>query len=186
MVDGVLKLLFLQLKLLFGGCDVHERAPNLGDVVEHLLVGVVEHLVGVLGRVERFVCLGCHDVVCPLEETHVGALPRKEVTEPGLRCRGYTCVGRSARRPSTLGRVDVRSLGYRTDLMVRLLDGSQVEDRGDYLAVRSPQNPTFWWGNFLLMSATPLRGVPPHGIDLSGPKNHDARRHASQSDVPSP
>jgi GNAT superfamily N-acetyltransferase len=49
--------------------------------------------------------------------------------------------------------VEVRSLGYRTDLMVRLLEGSLVEDRGDYLVIRSPHNPTYWWGNFLLLAA---------------------------------
>lgn len=47
--------------------------------------------------------------------------------------------------------MDVRSLGYRTDLMIRTLEGSQVEDRGDYLVIRSPRNPTYWWGNFLLL-----------------------------------
>ena len=48
--------------------------------------------------------------------------------------------------------VDVRSLGYRTDLMVRVLEGSEVDDRGDYLVVRSPGNPSYWWGNFLLLA----------------------------------
>jgi GNAT superfamily N-acetyltransferase len=47
--------------------------------------------------------------------------------------------------------VDVRSLGYRTDLMIRNLEGSQVEDRGAYLVIRSPRNPSYWWGNFLLL-----------------------------------
>jgi GNAT superfamily N-acetyltransferase len=51
--------------------------------------------------------------------------------------------------------VDVRSLGYRTDLAIRGFEGSQIEDRGDYLVVRSPQNPTYWWGNFLLLTAAP-------------------------------
>lgn len=54
--------------------------------------------------------------------------------------------------------VDIRSLGYRTDLMIRVLEGSQVEDRGTYLVIRSPQNPAFWWGNFLLLSAPPPPG----------------------------
>jgi GNAT superfamily N-acetyltransferase len=49
--------------------------------------------------------------------------------------------------------VEIRSLGYRTDLMVRQLEGSLVEDHGDYLVVRSPHNPTYWWGNFLLLVA---------------------------------
>jgi GNAT superfamily N-acetyltransferase len=54
--------------------------------------------------------------------------------------------------------VDIRSLGYRTDLMIRLLEGCRVDDRGDYLAIRSPHNPAYWWGNFLLMSAPPEPG----------------------------
>jgi GNAT superfamily N-acetyltransferase len=49
--------------------------------------------------------------------------------------------------------VEVRSLGYRTDLMIRVLEGSQVEDRGDYLVIRTPSNPTYWWGNFLLLAS---------------------------------
>jgi ribosomal protein S18 acetylase RimI-like enzyme len=51
--------------------------------------------------------------------------------------------------------VSVRSLGYRTDLMVRALSGSTVDDRGDYTVVRTDHNPGFYWGNFLLFSAPP-------------------------------
>ncbi|HEY2508281.1 MAG TPA: GNAT family N-acetyltransferase [Streptosporangiaceae bacterium] len=51
--------------------------------------------------------------------------------------------------------MDVRSLGYRTDLMVRRLEGSQIEDHDDCLVIRSPQNPTYWWGNFLLLQGPP-------------------------------
>ena len=50
--------------------------------------------------------------------------------------------------------MEVRSLGYRTDLMIRVLEGSQVEDRGNHLVIRSPRNPTYWWGNFLLVAAS--------------------------------
>lgn len=49
----------------------------------------------------------------------------------------------------------VTSLGYRTDLALLLLGGSQIEDRGDHLVVRSPHNPAHWWGNFLLLPAPP-------------------------------
>jgi ribosomal protein S18 acetylase RimI-like enzyme len=52
--------------------------------------------------------------------------------------------------------MQVRSLGHRTDLMVRRLTGSVIEDRGDWLAVHTPGNPAFWWGNCLL-AAEPLR-----------------------------
>jgi ribosomal protein S18 acetylase RimI-like enzyme len=51
--------------------------------------------------------------------------------------------------------VDVVSLGYRTDLALLSLGGSLVEDRGDHLVVRSPHNPTHWWGNFLLLDGIP-------------------------------
>jgi ribosomal protein S18 acetylase RimI-like enzyme len=51
--------------------------------------------------------------------------------------------------------VHVTSLGFRTDLALLELGGSVVEDRDDYLVVRTPHNPTFWWGNFLLLPAPP-------------------------------
>jgi ribosomal protein S18 acetylase RimI-like enzyme len=51
----------------------------------------------------------------------------------------------------------VRSLGYRTDLIFAAFDG-QILDRGDYLAIRSPANPTFYWGNFLLFADPPREG----------------------------
>ncbi|MCW2932544.1 MAG: GCN5-related N-acetyltransferase [Actinomycetia bacterium] len=50
-----------------------------------------------------------------------------------------------------LSGVEVRSLGYRTDLTARVREGSRVEDQGDYLVLRSPGNRGYWWGNFLLL-----------------------------------
>ena len=49
----------------------------------------------------------------------------------------------------------IDSLGFRTDLMLLALQGSAIEEHDDYLAVRSPHNPDFWWGNFLLLRADP-------------------------------
>ena len=49
----------------------------------------------------------------------------------------------------------VTSLGYRTDVALRMLEGAEVADRGDHLVVRSPDNPDYWWGNFLLLAAWP-------------------------------
>lgn len=54
--------------------------------------------------------------------------------------------------------MDIRSLGYRTDLMIRALEGARIDDRGDYLVVRTPANPTYWWGNFLLLATSPPAG----------------------------
>jgi hypothetical protein len=66
----VLELLLLQLELLARRGDRHQSPADLSDLVEHLLVRQVEHLVGLLGRVERLVGLGLRDVVGPLEEAH--------------------------------------------------------------------------------------------------------------------
>lgn len=61
-------------------------------------------------------------------------------------------------RPVTVARVEVRSLGFRTDLMVRRLAGSEVVDRGPYVVARTPRNATYYWGNFLLFPSTPGPG----------------------------
>jgi len=51
--------------------------------------------------------------------------------------------------------VNVVSLGYRTDLMIRRMEGSEITDCRDHIMVRSPAHPAFWWGNFLLLAAAP-------------------------------
>ena len=53
--------------------------------------------------------------------------------------------------------MEVRSLGYRTDLIFPAFDG-EIIDRGNYLVVKSPANPTFYWGNFLLFDHPPGEG----------------------------
>jgi len=55
--------------------------------------------------------------------------------------------------------VAVTSLGYRTDLMLLGLQGSVIEPRADYQVVRTPANPTFYWGNFLLLGGPPAPGT---------------------------
>ena len=49
------------------------------------------------------------------------------------------------------------SLGWRTDLVFARFDG-RVVDRGNHLCVLTPNNPTFWWGNFLLFQHAPGPG----------------------------
>jgi RimJ/RimL family protein N-acetyltransferase len=49
------------------------------------------------------------------------------------------------------------SLGWQTDLIFARFDG-EIVDRGDHLLVRTPGNPTFWWGNFLLFAHAPQPG----------------------------
>jgi len=51
----------------------------------------------------------------------------------------------------------ITSLGYRTDLALLELGGSQRSDRGGHLVIRTPHNRNFWWGNFLLLPGPPPR-----------------------------
>ena len=51
----------------------------------------------------------------------------------------------------------LRSLGHRTDLIFARYDGV-VEDKGDYLVIRTPSNPDYWWGNYLMFSQPPAEG----------------------------
>jgi len=53
----------------------------------------------------------------------------------------------------------ITSLGLRTDVALRVLEGAEVIDRGDHLVVRSLHNPDFWWGNFLLLWPMPEAGT---------------------------
>jgi RimJ/RimL family protein N-acetyltransferase len=55
--------------------------------------------------------------------------------------------------------VRVTSLGFRTDVALRVLEGAEVTDRDDHLIVRSPDHPDFWWGNFILLGAPPGPGT---------------------------
>ena len=48
----------------------------------------------------------------------------------------------------------IDSPGLTTDLDLLRLQGATVTDLGDHLVVRTEANPTFWWGNFLLVPTT--------------------------------
>jgi hypothetical protein len=50
-----------------------------------------------------------------------------------------------------------RSLGMRSELIFVNFDGV-VEDRGEFLVVRTPENPTYFWGNFIYMGRPPRAG----------------------------
>jgi ribosomal protein S18 acetylase RimI-like enzyme len=48
--------------------------------------------------------------------------------------------------------MDIVSLGFRTDLGVLTLGGSGIEHHERHVVVRTPSNPTYWWGNFVLFA----------------------------------
>lgn len=51
-----------------------------------------------------------------------------------------------------------RSLGYRSDLAILEAEGGQILPRPWGWVVRSPHNPGFRWGNFLLFTSPPKTG----------------------------
>ena len=48
--------------------------------------------------------------------------------------------------------------------MIVTLAGGQVEDRGEYVVARSPDNPTFWWGQ---LPRPPLAAAARGGVGLA-------------------
>jgi GNAT superfamily N-acetyltransferase len=50
----------------------------------------------------------------------------------------------------------IRSLGYQTDLFFRGFEG-EILEREHYTVIRTPKNPTFRWGNFLLFKQAPTQ-----------------------------
>src|ERR1700722_9034770 len=69
-----------------------------------------------------------------------------------------SCAPCARRTPASLGLVRITSLGFRTDVALRVLEGAEVTGRGGYLVVRPPGPPDFWWGNFLLLARVPRPG----------------------------
>jgi ribosomal protein S18 acetylase RimI-like enzyme len=59
-----------------------------------------------------------------------------------------------------------RSLAVATDLFILRLGGAQVIERDGYTVVRSPAQPTFYYGNFLLFPAAPAPGDFERWMDL--------------------
>jgi len=51
----------------------------------------------------------------------------------------------------------LNSLGYQTDLFFVSFDG-EIIDRGEYLVLKTPTNPSFCWGNYLLFKQAPAVG----------------------------
>jgi len=50
--------------------------------------------------------------------------------------------------------------------MLRALEGSEVVDHPGYVTVRSPAQPDFWWGNFLLLPAAAAYGDAQRWLSL--------------------
>jgi ribosomal protein S18 acetylase RimI-like enzyme len=62
--------------------------------------------------------------------------------------------------------MDVAALAFRTDLALAALAGSEVEDHDSHVAVRTPDNPTYRWGNYLLLPEAPTAETLPAWQDV--------------------
>lgn len=62
--------------------------------------------------------------------------------------------------------MELTSTAWQTDLALRAWSGSEIEDRGDHLVVRTPTNPAYYWGNFILLPGRPGAGDVPGWLEL--------------------
>jgi RimJ/RimL family protein N-acetyltransferase len=53
--------------------------------------------------------------------------------------------------------MQINSLGFRTDLIFSKFEGA-IQDRDEYLVIRTSSNPGYFWGNYLLFPAPPASG----------------------------
>jgi len=61
--------------------------------------------------------------------------------------------------------MQVTSLGTRTDLFIVRFEG-QVTHEPSYVVVRSPGNPTHYWGNYVIFDRAPRPGDAPAWLDV--------------------
>jgi hypothetical protein len=61
--------------------------------------------------------------------------------------------------------MEIDSLGWRTDVRLRQLEGARVEERADHLVIRTEANPGYRWGNFLLLRSPVYGGGIERWID---------------------
>lgn len=79
--------------------------------------------------------------------------------------------------------MEICSLGLRTDVALLELGGSVVEHHDDHLVVRTPDNPTYWWGNFLLVGSVPGLAETPRWLARFAEALPDARHIAIAFDT---
>jgi len=75
--------------------------------------------------------------------------------------------------------MNVRSLGLSTDLQILGLRGTIV-DRGDYLVVRTPDDPGYYYGNLLVLRTAPQVGEVAYWTRKFGEElKHEQLRHVT-------
>ena len=74
--------------------------------------------------------------------------------------------------------MELTSPGLVTDLALLELQGSTVTDHGDHLVVRTDANPTFWWGNFVLVAGPARAADLDHWVATFEREHPDAAHRA--------
>ncbi|GGR44962.1 hypothetical protein GCM10008959_02580 [Deinococcus seoulensis] len=77
-----------------------------------------------------------------------------------------------------------RSLAFHTDLALRRNEGSLIRRGDHHTVICSPDNPTFWWGNFLLMPGAPRPGDLPRWEEAFSRAFPDAAHRTFGIDTP--
>lgn len=78
----------------------------------------------------------------------------------------------------------LRSPGHATDLALLGREGGLVEERQGYLVVRTPDNPTYHWGNSLILRAAPKPGTWAHWLEVFATEHPGAGHVAIGIDDP--
>jgi GNAT superfamily N-acetyltransferase len=69
-------------------------------------------------------------------------------------------------------------LSWHTDLAVLRLEGSTIDERSDHLVVRTPTNPIYYWGNFVLVTDPDRVDDAAHWLDVFETELPDAAHRA--------
>lgn len=69
-------------------------------------------------------------------------------------------------------------LSWHTDLAVLRLEGSTIDVRSDHLVVRTPTNPIYYWGNFVLVTDPERVDDAAHWLDVFETELPDAAHRA--------
>ena len=69
-------------------------------------------------------------------------------------------------------------LSWHTDLAVLRLGGSTVDEHADHLVVRTPANPVYHWGNFVLVTDPDAVGDARRWVDVFEREFPDARHRS--------
>lgn len=68
--------------------------------------------------------------------------------------------------------------GLATDLAILELEGSTITDHGDHLVIRTESNPSYYWGNFVILERAPAASEIPSWLERFEAEFPDAGHRA--------